>query len=241
MEWNSFCDIELDIPPIEIQRKYVAIYEGLLANLRSYEKGLDDLKLVCDGYIEDLRRKYPCKEIGEYLQETNEKNDGTITLYRGVDVNMMFTEPKRVADDKSSGKVVHNNEIAFNKVMKANCTKLPIALRKGDDCVISGSYTVFKVNQNFILPDYLMMWLSRTETQRWAGFVSYGTTRDIFSFDNLCTLKIPMPSLEVQNDIVAIYNSLKKRNDYVKILNKRVSSICPILIRGSIIEAQGGQ
>lgn len=73
LDWDDFCDIELEIPPIEIQKKYVAIYEGILANLRSYEKGLDDLKLVCDGYIEELRRNIPLKRLGEMINSVSRK------------------------------------------------------------------------------------------------------------------------------------------------------------------------
>ena len=63
LDWDRFCDIELTVPPIEIQKKYVAIYEAMLDNLKAYEKGLDDLKLACDGYIEALRKtKKVCLE-----------------------------------------------------------------------------------------------------------------------------------------------------------------------------------
>jgi len=239
--FDEMCDIEIDLPSIDIQKKYVAIYEGLLANLHSYERGLDDLKIVCDGYIEDLRKKMPSEKIDKYLTEKNDKADGSIDLFQGVDVNLVFTEPKRIAEDKESGKIVRNNEIAFNKVMKANCTKLPIALRKGPDCIVSGSYTVFKIDETKLIPDYLMLWLSRSETQRWAGFVSYGTTRDIFPFDTLCEYKVPVPELKIQKEIVAIFNSLKKRKEYYQHLKNRVSTICPILIRGAILESQGGK
>lgn len=242
LDWNRFCDIELEVPSIDIQKRFVAIYEGLLSNLNSYEKGLDDLKITCIGFIEQLRREIGVEEIGPYIEELNERNENRYSLFKGVDVNLEFIEPKRVADDTFNGKVVHNNEFAFNKVMKANCTKFPVALRKGDTCVISGSYTVFRVtNLKKIYPDYLMMWLSRSETQRWAGFVSYGTTRDIFDFDQLKKLSIPLPSIEVQKSICAISESVDKRKELYRKLNELIKIICPVLIRGSISEAKGGE
>lgn len=137
------------------------------------------------------------------------------------------------------GKVVFRGEFAFNKVMKANCTKLPIALRDGDICVVSGSYVTFKIKKTEeLLPEYLMLWLSRPETQRWAGYISYGTTRDIFDFAALSKLKIPVPDISVQNSIVCIYRAYKFRTKQLNGLKKRISSICPILIRGSILEAR---
>ena len=61
--FNDMSDITIPLPDISIQRQYVAIYKSMVANQQSYERGLEDLKLVCDGYIEDLRRKMPCKKL----------------------------------------------------------------------------------------------------------------------------------------------------------------------------------
>lgn len=142
--WEDIQAIELTLPDIETQRKYVNVYNAMLSNQQSYERGLEDLKLVCDAYIEDLRRQIPCEAIGPYIEERNEKNEGNvITLFQGVNVDHVFTEPKRVAEDSENGSVVRTGQFAFNKVMKAHNTKLPIALREGPDCVVSNSYQVF--------------------------------------------------------------------------------------------------
>src|SRR5699024_6580469 len=57
LDWNVFCDIELNLPPIEVQQKYVDIYNAMVANQKAYEKGLDDLKLVCDGFIDKVKHE----------------------------------------------------------------------------------------------------------------------------------------------------------------------------------------
>ena len=62
--WEEMCDIDIVLPPIEIQKKYVDVYNSMVENQTAYEKGLEDLKLVCDGYIENLRRNLPCEKIG---------------------------------------------------------------------------------------------------------------------------------------------------------------------------------
>ena len=139
--FSGISDIIIHLPDIDIQRKFVVVYNAMLANQKMYECGLDDLKLVCDAYIEDLRRKMPCEAIGSFIEERNEKNmDNAITLFQGVNVDHVFTEPKRVAEDSENGSVVRTGQFAFNKVMKAHNTKLPIALREGPDCVVSNSY-----------------------------------------------------------------------------------------------------
>ena len=121
--------------------------------------------------------------------------------------------------------------------MKDNRTKLPIALREGADCVVSNSYQVFEVvDKEKLLPKYLMLWFNRTETQRYAGFISFGTTRDIFSFEDICEIQIPIPKLEIQRSIVDIYNAYIKRKELCENLKSQIKAICPVLIQGSLKE-----
>lgn len=237
--WEEMCDIELELPSIEIQRKYVEIYKGIMENQASYETGLEDLKLVCDGFVENLKRTVSTKPIGQFIVELSEKNDGSITLAQGVDVNLQFIPAKREAEDKESGKIVHNGEFAFNKVVKCNGTKLPIALRKGPTCFISGSYTVFKVtDETKLIPEYLMLWMSREETQRKCGFNAWGSTRDVLPFEELCQLEIPYPDITVQQSIVDIYNAYILRKEINEQLKQQIKIICPVLIKGAVEEAK---
>ena len=238
--WEDFCDIDIDLPPIDIQQKYVDIYNAMISNQECYERGLEDLKLTCDVYIENLRRQMPCEEIGSYLRECNEKNEGNaITLFQGVNVYHVFTEPKRVAEDSENGSVVRTGQFAFNKVMKSNRTKLPIALREGPDCVVSNSYQVFEITDTKKLnPKYLLMWFNRTETQRYAGFISFGTTRDIFTFEDMGKIAIPIPSVEIQQDVVDIFTVYQERSEINERLKMQLKDICPVLVKGSIEEAR---
>lgn len=238
--FKDMSDIIVPLPDIDTQRKYAGIYNAMSSNQQCYERGLEDLKLTCDAYIENLRRQIPCEEIGKYLRECNEKNEGNaITLFQGVNVDHVFTEPKRVAEDSENGSVVRTGQFAFNKVMKANRTKLPIALREGPDCVVSNSYQVFEITDTKKLnPKYLLMWFNRNETQRYAGFISFGTTRDIFTFENMGKITIPIPSSEIQQDVVDIFTVYQERNEINERLKMQLKDICPVLIKGSIEEAR---
>lgn len=238
--WEDLCDIELLLPSIDIQQKYVEIYNAMLANLHNYERGLDDLKLVCDSFIENLRKDIPCEKIGPFLKICNEKNDdNSVKLFQGVNVDHIFIDPKRIAEDSENGSIVRTGQFAFNKVMKSHNTKLPIALREGPDCVVSNSYQVFEVtNKNKLLPKYLLLWMNRAETQRYAGFISFGTTRDIFSFEDLCEISIPIPDISVQKAIAELYEVYQNRYEISNTLNATLKDICPILIKGSIEEAR---
>ena len=238
--WQDMCDISITLPDVPTQQKYVDIYDAMCANQKAYEKGLDDLKLTCDAYIEELRRKMPCEKIGPYIKECNEKNDdNSISLFQGVNVDHVFTAPKRIADDKKNGNIVRTGQIAFNKVMKANGTKLPIALREGPDCVVSSSYQVFEINDKRKLsPEYFMLWMNRVETQRYAGFISFGTTRDIFSLDDMAEISIPVPDIKIQESIADIYKVYIERKRINEKLKQQIKNICPILIKGAVEEGK---
>ena len=238
--WEDICAVELNLPSLPVQQKYVDVYNAMVANQKSYDRGLEDLKLVCDGYIEDLRRKMPCEKIGPYINPCNVRNiDNSISLFQGVTVDHIFTDPKRIAEDAENGSVVRKGQFAFNKVMKAHNTKLPIALREGDDCVVSNSYQVFEIiNQEKILPKYLLLWMNRAETQRYAGFISFGTTRDIFSFEDLCQISIPLPSKEIQRSIIEVFEVCQIRTEINERLKAQIKDICPILIKGSLEDGE---
>lgn len=237
--WDDMCDIQIDLPPLHIQEKYVAVYKSMLDNQKAYETGLDDLKLVCDATIEKLRREMPCEKIGRYIEHIDERNsDGEVKLAQGVSVDLEFIDAKRVAENYRAGKIVHDGQFAYNKVMKANGTKFPIALRKGPTCFISGSYQVFRVNnEEQLISEYLMMWLSRPEIQRYAGYISWGSTRDVLQWEVLGEIEIPIPSLQTQQCIVDIYNAYITRKEINEKLKQQIKDICPILIAGAIKEA----
>ena len=236
--WEDFCDIDITLPSIKQQRKYVDVYLALQNNLDVYQSKVEELKLVCDGYIEELRRKFGAEPIGPYIRSIDVRNTNlSVTLTQGVDVNMQFIPAKREAEDQEGTKIVRTGQFAFNKVVKSNGTKLPIALREGPDCVISSSYEVFEVvNKEALLPEYLMLWLSRSETHRQCGYKSYGTTRDVFPFEDLCKLQIPIPNIETQKDIANIYKCYIERKRIAEALKEQINNICPVLIRGSLTE-----
>lgn len=240
--WDDICSLHIDLPSISIQQKYVDVYKSMASNQQSYENGLSDLKLVCDAYLEELRRNFPREQIAPYIRECNEKNENNeISLFQGINVDHVFIDPKRIAEKSENGSIVRTGQFAFNKVMKAHNTKLPIALREGPDCVVSNSYQVFEViNEDKMLSKYLLLWLNRAETQRYAGFISFGTTRDIFSFEDLGQISISIPKIEQQQCIVDIFISYQERYDINKRLKKQIKDICPILIKGSIEEAIKG-
>ncbi len=242
LDWDVFCDIELNLPPLPIQQKYVDIYRALLANQRAYERGLEDLKLACDATIENLRRKMPCEEIAPYISEINlRNNDLSNTNVQGVNSNGQFCETKAntAGIDFSNYKTVKNGQFAYNP---SRISLGSIALSNISECIVSPMYVVFEVSKtDVILPQYLMMWYSRKEFQRSTLFYATGSVRDTFSFNIMQDVKIPIPDISIQQDIVNIYNAYTKRKKINERLKAQIKDLCPVLIKGSLEEAAAGK
>lgn len=234
--WEALCDMELTLPDLPTQQKYVDIYNAMVINQQSYERGLEDLKLVCDGYIEDLRRKMQCEKIGDFIAQSKEKNtDGNITLEQGINIDKKFITPQRSNNNLNGRQIVRTGQISY--CTQLNNENVAVALRTGPDCVVSAVYDVIYIlDETKLLPEYLMMWLSRSEFGRFVYWASQGTSYEFLSYENLAGYKIPVPDIAVQRNIVKIYNSYIQRKAINEKLKAQIRDICPILIKGSLEE-----
>lgn len=239
--WDALCEMDLELPDLATQQKYVDIYKAMVANQQSYERGLEDLKLVCDAYIEDLRRKMPCEKIGKYIYQQNERNsDKVIEFVMGLSTKKEFREAQsRVnRDELGNYKIVKPDDIAF--VPTTDTWKvLAFAVNRFDKAlVVSPIYEVFSVEQTKLLSQYLAIWLSRHEFDRYARFNSWGSARENFSFSDMQEVAIPIPEISIQKSIANIYNVYIKRKQINEQLKAQIKDICPILIRGSLKEGE---
>lgn len=239
--WDDFCDIVLEIPSIEIQRKYVAIYEGLLANLHSYERGLDDLKLVCDGYIENLKTKYSVQKIGPFLVDSTKKNEKNYGVIVGIskEQKLIPSDTRTNGVDKSKYLVLKNGDFAYSPI---HINDGSIALNELNcDFIISPIYRTFmSKSENQLFSKYLMLWFARKEFIRYCWFHAFGSARDSFEWSQMCDIKIPLPPIKIQRDIADVFDSLCFRKKTIENLKAIIATICPVLIRGSIEESKGG-
>lgn len=241
--WEDIQTIQLTLPDIEIQNKYVDVYNAMLANQQSYERGLDDLKLTCDAYIEELRRKTPCQAIGPYIQPCDERNsDLSITLAQGITNNKEFAYPKQIAESERNAKIVRTNQFAYNRATTRNGDKISIAYRDKADCVVSAAYQVFEITKpNVLLPEYLMMWFRRSEFDRYSRYMSKGSAHEFFEYSDMEDVIIPIPSITVQKCIIDIYNVWKERRSINEKLKSQIKNIYPILIKGSLEKSEAKQ
>ena len=236
---SALSEFEIELPDLPTQQKYVDIYNAMVANQQSYERGLDDLKLVCDGYIEDLRRKMPCEKIAPYIVEENNRNSDLQTVnVQGVNSSSSFggTRADTNGLDFRNYKIVQHNQFAYNP-SRINLGSIALYKNK-EDCIISPMYCVFSVkNEKELLPEYLMLWFGRKEFQRSTLFYAMGSVRDTFDFSLMMEVEIPIPDISVQQSIVDIYRVYTIRKKINEQLKAQIKNICPILIRGSLEEA----
>lgn len=237
--WEDMCDIELELPSIEIQRKFVEIYKGMVDNQAAYETGLEDLKLVCDGYIEDLRKKIPCETIGKFIICTDRKtNDSTLKI-QGISKLHKLNDSNSRVDGVDTSKYlrIDSREFGYSPI---HINDGSIAFNDSNESfLLSPIYKTFKViDENKLISEYLMMWLSRTEFTRYCTFHAFGSARDTFEWAQMCEVSIPIPNRKIQKSIVEIFNTLNLRKQINEKLKQQIKDICPILIKGAIEEAK---
>lgn len=242
MSWEDFCDLEFALPDIIVQQKYVDIYNAMLANQRSYERGLEDLKLVCDGYIENLGRKHPRETIGQYLLLSDKRNEIGLNVdcVRGLSVSKEMIPTKADMDGVglSNYKLVPPRHIAYVPDTSRRGDKVSLGYNNTEETyLVSSISTVFTTNEEYLLPDYLMLFFLRSEFDRYARFHSWGSARETFDWDEMCDVQIPIPNVTVQQYIVNIYIVYQLRREINEQLKAQIKDLCPILIKGSIEEA----
>lgn len=244
-DWSTLCDIDIELPDLPTQQKYVDIYNAMVANQQAYERGLEDLKLTCDAYIENLRRKMPCERIGKYIEPTDTTNVDLqygINDVRGISIEKKLIETKADMEgiNLSPYLLIQPNEFSYVTVTSRNGGKISIALNDSNKTYIcSSSYEVFKSkDMEELLSQYLMLFFSRVGFDRYARFHSWGSARETFDWDNMCDVKIPIPDITIQKSIAemyTVYNTRKRINERLK---TQIKDICPILIKGSLEESR---
>ena len=167
------------------------------------------------------------KRLGDYIREVNVRNrELKVTNLLGVSISKEFMPSiaNTIGTDMSTYKIVGRRQFAYGPVTSRNGDKVSIALLDGyDNAIISQAYTVFEViDHEQLLPEYLMMWFRRPEFDRYARFHSHGSAREIFDWDELCDVMLPIPSITRQSEIVAEYETLTNR---IRLNNQKIQHL----------------
>lgn len=178
--------------------------------------------------------------LGDFIQPVDERNrDLKVDYLLGVSISKQFIPSiaNIVGTDLSSYKIVRTGQFAYGPVTSRNGEKISIALLQDKDCIISSSYTVFEVvNKNELDSEYLMLWFSRPEFDRYARYMSHGSVREIFDWDELCKVELPVPSIDKQRSIVKAYQTITERIELKRRINDNLLATAQAVYKAWFVE-----
>ena len=176
-------------------------------------------------YMKDNYRK-----LGEYIRAVDVRNsDLKISRLLGLSIEKCFIESiaNTIGTDFRPYKIVKKGQFAYGPVTSRNGDKITIALLEEPECIISSSYSVFEITDTTkLLPEYLMLWFSRPEFDRYARYKSHGSVREIFDWDEMCRVELPVPDLTEQQRIVNAYNTVDRRIRLLQQINGKLEETC---------------
>lgn len=239
--WESICDVDITLPSIEEQRKYVDVYLSLKNNLSAYQSKVDELKQVCDGYLDKMKKECGKKALKNYIELfdiRNENGELGLDKLRGISTDKVFINTKADMLDVSLNnyKVINPNDFVYVADTSRRGDKIALAFNDSNEkYIVSSIYTSFRVkDENSLDPHFLKMFYTRTEFDRYTRFNSWGSARETFEWDDMCDVKIPIPPIKKQRAISAIYRIYVERQRIATQLKEQLNNLCPILIKGSL-------
>lgn len=154
------------------------------------------------------------KRLGDYIREVDVRNsDLKVSKLVGLTIAKAFipSVANTIGTDLSKYKIIKENQFACSLMQVSRDGKMPIAIYKGEDAIMSPAYPVFEVYKEGLLPDYLQMWFSRPEFDREAVFYAVGGVRGSLDWNDFMDMKLPIPAPEEQQRIVDRYNAIQHR------------------------------
>lgn len=241
-DWEDMCRVKIPLPPIEVQRAYVAVYKGLTALIEENEALLRSLETTAQACVAECREKWPMVVLGGYINELNDRNTAEeldANAVRGISTNKEFIETK--ADlhgvKLSAYKIVNPETFAFVADTSRRGDKMSLAFNTSDErYLVSSISTVYEVsNRKELLPEYLYLQFKRPEFDRYARFNSWGSARETFNWEDMCRVKIPQPPIEVQRAIVALYHCAEEARRIASEAKEQLAQVCPAMIQGASV------
>ncbi len=155
------------------------------------------------------------KRLGDYIREVNVRNrDLKMTNLVGLTIEKAFipSVANVIGTDLSAYKVIRKEQFACSLMQVSRDGKMPIAMFDDEEAIMSPAYPMFEVVDKLeLLPQYLMMWFSRSEFDREASYYAVGGVRGSLTWEDFCNMQLPIPSIERQREIVAEYETLTRR------------------------------
>jgi len=243
LEWDRLCDMQIPDIDIEEQKKYVALYKGLLDNQKVYENSLNDLQLICDTYIDTLKNIENQKPLRELIDSVDNRNPNSkVKNLLGINVKKEFMPSKANVSDSSllNYKIIEKRIFATNIMHVGRDELLPVALYSNEElALVSPAYKCFKVKDNVdLIPEFLMLWFYRSEFDRMTWYYCDSSIRGGLEWNRFLDIELPIPDIKTQEAIVTIYHTLETRKKINGQLKDSIKPLCPVLMRGVVEEME---
>lgn len=236
--WDEFCRMAIPLPSLAEQQKVVNAWKALREIKEQNEAVAAPLMQVCQSYIQELKHQYESVEIGQYIEESNERNSEEkygIASVRGLAVSkgMIKTKANMKGVSLKSYKVVKPREIAFVPDTSRRGDKMSLGMNSTDNnYLVSSISCVFRIlDTEKLLADFLYLIFCRPEFDRYARFNSWGSARETFTWEDMKRVRIPLPPLSVQQAIVNIYNCANEAKRIAAEADRMSREVCPALIQ----------
>lgn len=169
------------------------------------------------------------RKLGEYIRQVDVRNaEGKKKNLLGVSVQKVFIPSiaNTVGTDFTKYKVVKKGQFTYIPDTSRRGDKIGIALlEEYDEGLVSNVYTVFEIiNENELLPKYLMLWFNRPEFDRYARFKSHGSVREVMDWEEMCNVELPVPDISEQRKIVEDYKSVDERIKLKRKINDNLAA-----------------
>ena len=194
------------------------------------------LRTLCSG-----RDKYPCVELGEYIEQSDERNGKEKYLLEDVigisnEKSLIPTKADMKDVSLTPYKIFKPTEFCYVAVTSRNGGKISLALNNSAQTkIVSSSYIVFRSKDiNELLPEYLFLLFNRPEFDRYARFNSWGSARETFDWSEMKRVRIPLPPIEVQQAIVDVYHCMERAKRIAATAREKLKTLCPALVQRAV-------
>ncbi len=241
LDWPRFLDIKIPVPykngepDIERQQEIVDIWQGLRRLKEENEAIAQPLFDICQSKMDELKHSAPMVALGEYISIcdfTNLKNERLPVMGLNKDKAFMPTAANIDGVKTFKYKLIEHNMFAFSGMQTGRDTCIRIAYNESKDrFIVSPAYTTFKMSNKKILPQFVYLWFMRSEIDRQGWFLSDSSIRSNLDWSRFISMKVPKPSIEVQQAIVDIYHCARRAKEIAEEATQQLKSICPALMQ----------
>lgn len=236
--FDDMCDVIIPLPSIEVQRELVDTYNGLKSLAEQNEALIPRLSAACQAYIVDCRAKYPSVSLGEYIEQSDERNGkGNYLLEDVIGISNEKSLIPTKADMKDVSltpyKLFRPTDFCYVTVTSRNGGKISLTLNTTDQMkIVSSSYIVFRIKDvDKLLPEFLFLLFNRPEFDRYTRFNSWGSARETFDWNEMCRVQIPLPPIDVQQAIVDVYRCMERAKQIATTAREKLKTLCPALVQ----------